>query len=70
MKFDNKDTSVAVDKNACGPYYEYVMPRGMAETYLEKRGKGEKGTPWRQYLANIVNEEFGLRGTCVALSVE
>ena len=70
MKFDNKNTSVKVPKNACGPYYEYVMPKGMAEAYLDQRKGAEKGVNWRDYLAGVVNTEFGILGTCVSLVVE
>ena len=74
MKFDNKDSSVRVSKNAYGPFYEYAMPKAMAETYLEFRrehgSKADKGMPWRDYLAKIVNTEFGIRGTCSSLVVE
>jgi len=50
------------------------MPKAMAETYLEFRrehgSKADKGMPWRDYLAKIVNTEFGIRGTCSSLVVE
>lgn len=70
MKFDNKNTRVRIAKGSLGPFYEYVMPKQMAETYLEKRRDADKGTPWRDYLAAIVNTEFGIRGTCASLVVE
>lgn len=74
MKFDNKDSSVRVSKDAVAPFYEYTMPQAMAESYLNFRRehgtKAEKGMPWREYLAYIVNTEFGLRGTCAALVVK
>lgn len=74
MKFDNNDTRVRVAKGAVGPFYEYIMPKGMAETYMEWRqkhgSKAERGMPWRDYLATIVNTEFGIRGTCASLVVE
>lgn len=73
MKFDNNDTSVRVAKNAPLPYYEYIMSPEMAQTYLNHRAehgtKAEKGMAWRQYLADIVNKEFGIRGTCASLVV-
>ena len=74
MKFDNSDTRVRIAKGAVGPFYEYTMPRAMAETYMEWRtkhgSKAERGMPCRDFLANIVNTEFGIRGTCASLVVE
>lgn len=44
---------------------EYKMPKEMAEMYL-KTAKGEfvKKHP-KEYLIQVVNEEFGVKGTCV-----
>lgn len=44
---------------------EYKMPKEMASMYL-KTAKGEfaKKHP-KEYLIQVVNEEFGIRGTCV-----
>lgn len=46
---------------------EYKMPEALAEQLLKKR-KGVVGvgkmTP-NEYLCYVVNEEFGLLGTCV-----
>lgn len=46
---------------------EYKMPEALAEQLLKKR-KGVAGvgkmTP-NEYLCYVVNEEFGLLGTCV-----
>lgn len=74
MKFDNNDTRVRIAKNAVGPFYEYTMSRDMAQTYMDWRTKHgsreEKGMPWRDFLAKIVNTEFGIRGTCASLVVE
>lgn len=73
MKFDNRDSSVPIAKNAPLPYYEYTMTPAMAQYYMDFRAKHgtkvEKGMPWRQYLAKIVNTEFGIRGTCTSLVV-
>lgn len=68
--YNKFDTSVPVDKNALPPYYKFVMPKKMADCYLKSREGKERNIPWREYLAKIVNTEFGLRGTCVELSVE
>ena len=73
MKFDNNNTSVNVAKNSPLPYYEYIMSPEMAQAYLNQRAehgsKAEKGMAWRDYLASIVNTEFGIRGTCTSLVV-
>ena len=44
---------------------EYKMPKEMAEMYL-KTAKGEfaKKHP-KEYLIEVVNEEFGIKGTCI-----
>ena len=44
---------------------EYKMPKEMASMYL-KTAKGDfaKKHP-KEYLIKVVNEEFGIRGTCV-----
>ena len=44
---------------------EYKMPKEMASMYL-KTAKGDfaKKHP-QEYLIKVVNEEFGIRGTCV-----
>lgn len=44
---------------------EYKMPKEMATMYL-KTAKGEfaKKHP-KEYLIQVVNEEFGVKGTCV-----
>ena len=44
---------------------EYKMPKEMAEMYL-KTAKGEfaKKHP-KVYLIQVVNEEFGIKGTCI-----
>lgn len=46
----------------CG-YVEYKMPEVMAQAYI-KQHKG-KIPNVNEYLCNIVNEEFGLKGYCV-----
>ena len=44
---------------------EYKMPKEMANMYL-KTAKGEfaKKHP-QEYLIKVVNEEFGVKGTCI-----
>lgn len=44
---------------------EYKMPKEMAAMYL-KTAKGEfaKKHP-KEYLIKVVNEEFGVKGTCI-----
>lgn len=70
MKFDNKNSKVRIKKGSVGPFYEYTMSKKMAEYYLENRKGADRGVPWRDYLAAIVNTEFGIRGTCASLVVE
>lgn len=44
---------------------EYKMPKEMAAMYL-KTAKGDfaKKHP-KEYLIKVVNEEFGVKGTCI-----
>lgn len=62
------NTYVAPKPNQYGPYYEYVMPEGMAKTLLENRIGEEKKMRPHDYLVKVVNEQFGIRGTCVQVS--
>lgn len=50
------------------PYFEYVMPKEMAKELLESRHGDEKKMRPHDYLVKIVNEQFGIRGTCVKVS--
>ena len=59
---------VEPNKYQYGPYYEYIMPKAMAEFYLENRSDKSKNP--HEYLVNIVNEQFRVWGTCVSVKVE
>ena len=52
-------------KEIIGGTIEYKMPKEMANMYL-KTAKGEfaKKHP-QEYLIKVVNEEFGVKGTCI-----
>ena len=50
------------------PYYEYVMSKGMAAELLENRSGDERKMRPHDYLVKVVNEQFGIRGTCVKVS--
>lgn len=44
---------------------EYKMPKEMATMYL-KTAKGEFAKKYpKEYLIKVVNEEFGVKGTCI-----
>ena len=62
------NTYVAPKPNQCPPYYEYVMPKEMAKNLLDNRNGEEKKLNPHEYLVKIVNEQFGIRGTCVTVS--
>ncbi len=48
---------------------EYQMTKKMFNAMLDKRtGAEEKENPYR-YVMNVINEEWGLRGTVVRLSI-
>lgn len=44
--------------------FEYKMSEEMAKNYL-KENKGKKNV--QEYLCNIVNTQFGIKGTCVRI---
>lgn len=59
---------VAPKANQYPPYYEYVMPKEMASELLANRGGEDKKMRPHDYLVKVVNEQFGIRGTCVTVS--
>lgn len=63
------NTYVAPKANQYPPYYEYLMPKDMAESLLDNRLGDEKKMRPHDYLVKVVNEQFGLRGTCVQVSL-
>ena len=52
-------------ENVYAGYIEFKMPEAMAQAYLETRNKNEKNKNPKEFLINVVNEEFGLKGRCV-----
>lgn len=44
-----------------GKNIEYKMPYEMAENYCQKL---KNKSQWQEYLCTVVNEQFGLLGTC------
>lgn len=44
---------------------EYKMPEAFAKQLLKKRKDDESKTRPQEYLCNYVNEQFGIKGTCV-----
>lgn len=46
-------------------YFEYKMTKDMADAYLKARKGDDKKKNPQDYLCQIVNEEFGAKGTCV-----
>ena len=48
---------------------KYVMPQAMVD-FLMKQRKGDENKMNRDdYLKKVVNEQFGLRGTCTEISI-
>lgn len=43
---------------------EYKMPEVMAKTYLHNRKGEDKKKHPQEYLCEVVNNEFGILGTC------
>ena len=52
-----------------GPYIEYVMSASMAEYLLNARGGDDKKKRPHDYLVKVVNEDMGILGTCVKVSI-
>lgn len=46
-------------------FVEYKMPEKMVKAYLDSRKDSEKKRSIQEFLVNIVNQEFGLKGHCV-----
>ena len=47
----------------------YRMPPLTAKAYLAKRAGDEKKMNTQAYLCKVVNEEYGLKGTCVKVII-
>ena len=45
--------------------FEYKMTKEMANAYLNARKGEEKKKHPQEYLCQIVNNEFGIKGTCI-----
>ena len=45
--------------------YEYKMPETFARNLLSKRKGEEKNLKPQEYLCAYVNEQYGIKGTCV-----
>ena len=53
------------------PYYggiEYEMPKAMAKELLKTRKGAEQNLPVNEFLKNVVNMEFGIKGYCVKVT--
>jgi hypothetical protein len=46
-------------------FVEYKMPIAMANAYLASRKDSEKKRNPQDFLVDIVNKDFGLKGHCV-----
>ena len=44
--------------------FEYKMTPELVQTYLKMRKGKEKTMDPQEYLCKIVNEEYGIKGTC------
>lgn len=52
------------------PEYEYIMSNEMAKYLLNNRTDGDKKKRPSDYLMEVVNNEFGIMGTCVKVSFD
>lgn len=55
--------------NQYPPYFEYVMSKELAKELLDNRNGDEKKMRPHDYLVKTVNEQYGIRGTCVKVSL-
>ena len=46
-------------------YFKYKMTKEMANAYLSARKGDEKKKDPQEYLRQIVNDNFGVKGTCI-----
>ena len=44
--------------------FEYKMTKEMADAYLKGRKGTDKNKHPQEYLCQLVNNEFGIKGTC------
>ena len=50
--------------------FEYKMPKACAEKLLkERKGEDKKKNP-QEYLCQIINEGYGIKGTCVKVVID
>ena len=49
--------------------FTYRMPKAMADAYLKSRTAEEKKMNQGDYLKEIVNTQFALKGTCTKVYV-
>lgn len=45
--------------------YEYKMTKEMASAYLNSRKGDDKKKHPQEYLCQVVNDEFGIKGNCI-----
>ena len=55
--------------NQYPPYFEYVMSKELAKELLDSRHGDEKKMRPHDYLVKTVNEQYGISGTCVKVSL-
>ena len=48
--------------------FEYKMSKEMANTYLKDRKGEERKKHPQKYLCEIINNEFGMMGTCTRVT--
>ncbi len=54
------------------PFYnpiEYEMPKELAKQILATRKGEDKNTHPQVFLKKVINEEFGLKGNCVKVTI-
>lgn len=58
------------EKIVYGRFFEYVMPKGMAEALLNDRIGEEKKMRPKDFLIKYVNEQCGILGECINVVLE
>ena len=49
--------------------FEYIMSKEMANFFLKQRKGEDKKSKPQEYLQKIVNNEFGIKGTCIKVTI-
>ena len=52
-------------RNKAKDTFEYKMTARLCDEYLKSRKGEDKRLPPQEFLCKVVNQEYGIKGTCV-----